>query len=61
MQAWDRVTAARQKDRPTSVDFIQAIFEDFFELHGDRRFGGRCGRRRGSRPAGGTARHGDRH
>ncbi len=39
MQAWDRVTAARQKDRPTAVDFIQAIFEEFFEMHGDRRFG----------------------
>lgn len=39
MSAYDRVKAARAKDRPTAMDFIGAVFEDFLELHGDRRFG----------------------
>lgn len=39
MSAIDRVKAARASGRPTSTDFINNIFEDFFELHGDRRFG----------------------
>ncbi|WP_152394650.1 acetyl-CoA carboxylase carboxyltransferase subunit alpha [Paenibacillus guangzhouensis] len=30
---------ARHQGRPTSLDFIQAIFTDFMELHGDRLFG----------------------
>ena len=29
---------SRRKDRLTAVDYIDAIFEDFFELHGDRYF-----------------------
>lgn len=39
MGAYDRVQAARAKGRPTAVDYINNIFTDFFELHGDRRFG----------------------
>lgn len=39
MSAIDRVKAARASGRPTGLDFIQNIFCDFFELHGDRRFG----------------------
>jgi len=39
MSAIDRVKAARAGGRPTGLDFIQNIFGDFFELHGDRRFG----------------------
>jgi len=39
MNAMDRVRAARAKGRPTGIDYIGGIFEDFFELHGDRRFG----------------------
>lgn len=38
MEAYKRVAAARAKGRPTGVDFIHNIFEDFVELHGDRRF-----------------------
>ncbi|MEN6470220.1 MAG: acetyl-CoA carboxylase carboxyltransferase subunit alpha [Clostridiaceae bacterium] len=38
MSAIDRVKAARAAGRPTGLDFIQNIFEGFFELHGDRRF-----------------------
>lgn len=30
---------ARHPSRPTTLDFIQAIFTDFLELHGDRLFG----------------------
>lgn len=39
MSAFDRVAAARAKGRPTGMDFITNLFEDFVELHGDRRFG----------------------
>jgi acetyl-CoA carboxylase carboxyl transferase subunit alpha len=39
MEVFDRVLAARAKDRPTGADFIQAIFTDFTQMHGDRRFG----------------------
>ena len=31
-------TVARHPDRPYALDYIQNIFEDFVELHGDRRF-----------------------
>ena len=37
--AWDRVTLARELDRPKSLDYINSLFEDFIELHGDRNFG----------------------
>ena len=36
--AWDRVMLARQADRPKALDYINEIFEDFMELHGDRNF-----------------------
>jgi acetyl-CoA carboxylase carboxyl transferase subunit beta len=36
--AWEKVQAARSADRPTSLDYIHAIFTDFIELHGDRGF-----------------------
>ena len=39
MEAFERVQAARAKGRPTGTDFINHIFEDFIEMHGDRRFG----------------------
>lgn len=38
LTAWDRVHLARHADRPTALDYIQSIFEEFFELHGDRFF-----------------------
>ena len=37
--AWDRVTLARELDRPKALDYINSLFEDFIELHGDRNFG----------------------
>ena len=39
LSAWDRVYLARHKDRPKAQDYIDALFDDFYELHGDRKFG----------------------
>ena len=36
LTAWQTVQVARHKDRPYTADYIRAIFDDFFELHGDR-------------------------
>ncbi|MFS0615467.1 acetyl-CoA carboxylase carboxyl transferase subunit alpha [Lederbergia ruris] len=36
---WDRVQIARNSNRPTTLDYIQYLFTDFIELHGDRVFG----------------------
>ncbi|MGE5704615.1 MAG: acetyl-CoA carboxylase carboxyl transferase subunit alpha [Clostridia bacterium] len=36
---WQRVQIARHPARPTTLDFIQLIFTDFMEMHGDRLFG----------------------
>ena len=36
---YERVKLARDNKRPTGLDYISNIFEDFFVLHGDRRFG----------------------
>jgi len=38
MNAWDRVEIARDPRRKTAIDYIESIFEDFIELHGDRVF-----------------------
>src|SRR5687768_9713370 len=37
--SWERVQLARHPKRPHSLDYIQKIFTDFTELHGDRAFG----------------------
>jgi acetyl-CoA carboxylase carboxyl transferase subunit alpha len=37
--AWARVQLARDPQRPYTLDYVQAIFTDFVELHGDRLFG----------------------
>jgi acetyl-CoA carboxylase carboxyl transferase subunit alpha len=37
--AFERVKLARHDDRPYTLDFVERLFEDFVELHGDRRFG----------------------
>lgn len=39
MTAYEKVMAARAKGRPTAADYINNIFTDFTEMHGDRRFG----------------------
>lgn len=36
--AWEHVLLARDKARPTGTDYIENLFEDFTELHGDRYF-----------------------
>lgn len=37
--AWRRVELARHPERPTTLQYAQAIFDDFVELHGDRTYG----------------------
>jgi len=39
LQPWDRVQIARHPERPTTYDYIDALIEDFIELHGDRNYG----------------------
>ena len=36
--AWEVVEASRKADRLTALDYIEGIFTDFLELHGDRYF-----------------------
>ena len=36
--AWERVKIAREPDRPTALDYIEDIFDEFIELCGDRYF-----------------------
>jgi len=36
---WDRVLLARHPQRPYTLDYVQMLFTEFTELHGDRRFG----------------------
>lgn len=36
---WQIVLVARHPKRPYTLDYINLIFDDFIELHGDRRFG----------------------
>lgn len=38
LSAFERVQLARHGDRPYTLDLIERLFEDFIELHGDRRF-----------------------
>ncbi|WP_263417643.1 acetyl-CoA carboxylase carboxyltransferase subunit alpha [Terriglobus albidus] len=38
-EAWRRTEMARHPQRPYPMDFIQALFTDFSEIHGDRAFG----------------------
>ncbi len=39
LKPWDRVQIARLADRPTTLDYIEQLFTDFFECHGDRAYG----------------------
>ena len=39
LSAFERVQLARLLERPGAMDYIQAIFPDFLELHGDRAYG----------------------
>lgn len=35
---WQRTQLSRHFNRPTSLDYIERVFTDFVELHGDRKF-----------------------
>src|SRR3954471_11378310 len=39
LSAWNRVELSRRSGRPYTLDYLQNIFTDFVELHGDRCFG----------------------
>ena len=38
LTAWERVQLSRKKDRPVGTDYIETLFTDFMEFHGDRYF-----------------------
>src|SRR5439155_21324406 len=52
-EIWHAVQLARHEDRPYTLDYVERLFEDWFELHGDRHHGDDAavvagpGRRRG--------------
>jgi acetyl-CoA carboxylase carboxyl transferase subunit alpha len=39
LTAWETVQVSRHPNRPQTVDYIQLIFDEFVELHGDRAIG----------------------
>src|SRR5437588_2219788 len=39
LTAWQTVEVARHRDRPQTLDYIDLIFDEFVELHGDRAIG----------------------
>jgi acetyl-CoA carboxylase carboxyl transferase subunit alpha len=39
LSAWDTILVARHKNRPQTLDYIDLIFDEFVELHGDRAIG----------------------
>jgi acetyl-CoA carboxylase carboxyl transferase subunit alpha len=39
LNAWQTIQVARHPKRPHTVDYIDLIFDDFVELHGDRAIG----------------------
>ena len=47
LQPWQTILVARHPQRPQLLDYIELVFEDFVELHGDRAIGDdraiRCG------------------
>ena len=38
LSTWEKVQVARHPNRPHTLDFIERIFDEFEELHGDRQF-----------------------
>ncbi len=38
LDVWQRVQVSRHPDRPYFLDYLDVIFDDFMELHGDRSF-----------------------
>lgn len=39
LDPWDIVKVARHPDRPQSRDYLELVFDEFVELHGDRAYG----------------------
>mgnify|MGYP001267560449 CR=1 FL=1 len=39
LKPWQRVQMARHSERPTTLDYVELLFNDFIEFHGDRLFG----------------------
>jgi len=39
LEPWHTVLLSRHPDRPQTLDYVETIFEEFVELHGDRAFG----------------------
>jgi acetyl-CoA carboxylase carboxyl transferase subunit beta len=38
LSSWDRVVLSRKNNRPVGQDYIENLFDDFMEFHGDRYF-----------------------
>ena len=38
MEAYEKIKKTRLSGRATALDYIETVFDDFRELHGDRRF-----------------------
>src|SRR5213596_2633240 len=38
-EVWRKVELARHDDRPYTLDYVERLLEDWFELHGDRALG----------------------
>lgn len=39
LKPWQRVQMARHGERPTTLDYVERLFTEFIEFHGDRLFG----------------------
>ncbi len=39
LTAWETVEVARHPERPQTADYLDLVFDDFVELHGDKTFG----------------------
>lgn len=39
LDAWEIVQVARHQERPQTIDYLELVFDEFVELHGDRAFG----------------------
>ena len=39
LSPWQTVEVARHQKRPQSADYLNLVFDEFVELHGDRKFG----------------------
>ncbi|MDR1384275.1 MAG: acetyl-CoA carboxylase carboxyltransferase subunit alpha [Planctomycetaceae bacterium] len=39
LQAWETVEVSRHPDRPQTMEYLNLVFDEFVELHGDRFFG----------------------